>query len=154
MDFPLLSEELEFLRIFWAINHIFQKESKQLNSLQKIASSQRLALQMLARFPGITAKQLANLLYVHPSTLTTIISKLEKKKLIYSFKDPKDARRSLLSLSVEGRKFEKTIEDRIRISLKNFLKKQDSKSLAKTKKILLDFLSCAEEAIKRSKSNS
>ena len=151
MDLPILSEELEFLRIFWAIDHIFQKESKQLITSQKITSSQRVVIQMLARFPGLPAKQLANLLYVHPSTLTGGIYKLEKRKLVCSLKDPKDSRRSLLSLSSAGRKLEKTLEDRIGANLKNFLKKQNKKSLVETKKILLGFLCYAEEAISQSK---
>jgi DNA-binding MarR family transcriptional regulator len=103
-----LGEPLEFLRLLWAVAHALHSTSKRLEVTMGITGPQRLALQMVGRFPQITAGQLAQLLHVDPSTLTGIVQRLVRRGLIQRRPDAHDGRRTLLGLTAEGRRFETT----------------------------------------------
>ncbi|MBL8949552.1 MAG: MarR family transcriptional regulator [Myxococcaceae bacterium] len=68
-----------------------------------ITGPQRFTLRLIGRFPGITAGQLADALNVHASTMTGIVKRLMKRKLVVRRADPLDRRRSALALTGEGR---------------------------------------------------
>jgi DNA-binding MarR family transcriptional regulator len=51
----------------------------------------------------LSATQLANLLHIHPSTLTGVLRRLERQGLIRRRPDPRDRRRSLFGLTDGGR---------------------------------------------------
>ena len=82
-----------------------------------VTGPQRLVVRIVGRFPGITAGQLAELLHVHPSTLTGVLKRLEAKKLIERRKDSRDRRRSFLGLTAAGIAIDQarsgTIEDAV-----------------------------------------
>jgi DNA-binding MarR family transcriptional regulator len=101
-----LGEPLEFLRLLWAVAHALHSTSKRLEVTMGITGPQRLALQMVGRFPQITAGQLAQLLHVDPSTLTGIVQRLVRRGLVQRRPDARDGRRTLLGLTTEGRRFE------------------------------------------------
>jgi DNA-binding MarR family transcriptional regulator len=101
-----LGEPLEFLRLLWAVSHALHSTSKRLEVTMGITGPQRLALQMIGRFPQITAGQLAHLLHVDPSTLTGIVQRLVRRGLIQRRPDAQDGRRTLLALTAEGRRFD------------------------------------------------
>src|SRR3954469_24875758 len=101
-----LGEPLEFLRLLWAVSHALHSTSKRLEVTMGITGPQRLALQMVGRFPQITAGQLAQLLHVDPSTLTGIVQRLVRRGLIQRRPDAHDGRRTLLGLTADGRRFE------------------------------------------------
>ena len=101
-----LGEPLEFLRLLWAVAHALHSTSKRLEATMGITGPQRLALQMIGRFPQITAGQLARLLHVDPSTLTGIVQRLVRRGLIQRRPDAQDGRRTLLGLTAEGRRFD------------------------------------------------
>jgi DNA-binding MarR family transcriptional regulator len=101
-----LGEPLEFLRLLWAVTHALHSTSKRLEATVGVTGPQRLALQMIGRFPQITAGQLARLLHVDPSTLTGIVQRLVRRGLIQRKPDAQDGRRTLLGLTAQGRRFE------------------------------------------------
>jgi DNA-binding MarR family transcriptional regulator len=101
-----LGEPLEFLRLLWGVAHALHSTSKRLEATLGVTGPQRLALQMVGRFPQITAGQLARLLHVDPSTLTGIVQRLVRRGLLLRRPDPQDGRRTLLGLTAEGRRFE------------------------------------------------
>jgi DNA-binding MarR family transcriptional regulator len=103
-----LGEPLEFLRLLWGVAHALHSTSKRLEVTMGITGPQRLALQMVGRFPQITAGQLARLLHVDPSTLTGIVQRLVRRGLVERRPDAHDGRRTLLGLTALGRRFELT----------------------------------------------
>ena len=60
----------------------------------------------MGRFPAISAGQLATILHLHPSTLTGILRRLERRGLLTRRKDPRDGRRAVLGLSAAGRRLD------------------------------------------------
>jgi len=86
-----------------------------------VTGPQRLVIRVVARFPTIPAGQLAEVLHVHPSTLTGILKRLERQGLLSRRVDPRDRRRVLLGLTRKGRRLdiesEGTVEAAVRVAL-------------------------------------
>jgi DNA-binding MarR family transcriptional regulator len=103
---PPLGEVLEFLRLIWAVHHGLEKTSKRMDVELGITGPQGLVLRIVGRFPGIPAGQLARILHLHPSTLTGVLRRLERRGFIERRPDPRDARRASLGLTAQGRQLD------------------------------------------------
>jgi len=101
---PPLGDVLEFLRLIWAVDHGLQATSRRMAVSLGVTGQQRLVIRMIGRFPGISARRLAELLYLHPSTLTGALKLLEHRGLLSRRPDPRDGRRAALGLTEKGRK--------------------------------------------------
>jgi MarR family transcriptional regulator, organic hydroperoxide resistance regulator len=100
---PPLGEVLEFMRLLWAVDHGLQSTSKRMESTLGLTGPQRLVLRLVGRFPGITAGRLAQIMHVHPSTLTGVLKRMEKRGLLERKSDPLDGRKALFALTESGR---------------------------------------------------
>ena len=103
---PELDGPLEFLRLLWAVAHGLESLSKRMTTRLGITGPQRLVVRLVGRFPSITSGQLAQLLHVHPSTLTGVLQRLERRGLLTRQRDGSDRRRALIGLTAEGRRFD------------------------------------------------
>ena len=99
-----LGPVLEFMKQLWAVDHGLQTISKRLESAHGITGPQRLVVRIVGRTPGISAGALAQILRMHPSTLTGILRRLETRGVLTRKSDPNDARRALFALTARGRK--------------------------------------------------
>ncbi|PTL81379.1 MarR family winged helix-turn-helix transcriptional regulator [Vitiosangium sp. GDMCC 1.1324] len=100
---PVLGEVLEFMRLLWAVDHGLQSTSKRMEATLGLTGPQRLVLRLVGRFPGITAGRLAQIMHVHPSTLTGVLKRMEKRGLLERKSDPLDGRKALFALTDAGR---------------------------------------------------
>lgn len=100
---PQLGGTLDFMRLLWAVDHGLQAGSKRMHATVGVTGPQRLAVRIIGRFPGISAGRLAKILQIHPSTLTGVLARLESRRLVTRWPDPKDARRALFGLTASGR---------------------------------------------------
>jgi DNA-binding MarR family transcriptional regulator len=100
---PQLGEVLDFMRLLWAVDHGLQSTSKRMEATLGVTGPQRLVVRLVGRFPGITAGTLAQILHVHPSTLTGVLKRLEKRGLLERKSDPLDGRKALFALTEAGR---------------------------------------------------
>lgn len=98
-----LGRVLEFIRLLWGVDHALQSTSKWMQARLGVTWPQRLSIRMIGCFPGISAGALAELLHIHPSTLTGILQRLTDRRLIRRAADPRDARRAFLWLTPRGR---------------------------------------------------
>jgi trehalose 6-phosphate phosphatase len=119
---PALGETLEFMPLLWAIDHGLQRRSQRMAATLGLTGPQRLVVRMLGRYPGISAGQLAQVLHLHPSTLTGILRRLERRGWLTRRRHPRDGRRAVLGLSEAGRRIDVeasgTIEARMRSALR------------------------------------
>src|SRR5262245_47820556 len=99
-----LGPVLEFMRLLWAVDHGLQSTSKKMRAALGITAPQRLVVRIVARHPGIAAGDLAALMHVHPSTLTGVLARLERRRLLARERDPADGRRARLRLTPSGRR--------------------------------------------------
>src|ERR1051325_8901008 len=101
-----LGAVLDFMRLLWAVDHSLQSASKRMEAAYGITGPQRLVVRIVGRFPGIAAGRVAEILHVHPSTLTGILKRLEQRQILQRRPDPRDARRALFALTPKGKKLD------------------------------------------------
>ena len=117
-----LGDVLEFMRLIWGISHGLQSTSKRMEAALGVTGPQRLVIRIVGRWPGISAGDLARTLRLHPSTLTGILQRLDKRRLVTRTRDNRDTRLVRLTLTPEGKKLDRlnagTVESAVRRSLR------------------------------------
>jgi hypothetical protein len=63
-------DAIDLLRRIWAVDHAPQRWSKSMAATPGITGPQRLVIRIIGRFPSIHPRQLADMLYLHPRSLT------------------------------------------------------------------------------------
>jgi DNA-binding MarR family transcriptional regulator len=113
-----LGAVLDFMRLLWGVDHGLQSASKRMEASLGVTGPQRLVVRIVGRYPGIAAGRLAEILHVHPSTLTGILKRLESRGVIERKSDPRDGRRALFGLTAKGRRVDTlktgTVEQAVR----------------------------------------
>jgi DNA-binding MarR family transcriptional regulator len=99
-----LPDVLDFMQVLWRVVHGLDRASKRLAAETGITGPQRLVLRILGLRPGISASELAAVLHVHPSTITGVLRRLERQKLIARHSHADDRRRAVLVLTAVGRR--------------------------------------------------
>ena len=102
-----------------------------------VTGPQRLALRIVGRFPGISAGQLAGILHLHPSTLTGILRRLERRGLLTRHRDPRDGRRVALGLSAAGRRLDVEASGTIESVMKGVLATLPRQDALATRRVLM-----------------
>lgn len=119
-----LGKVLGFMRLMWAVDGGLQSASKRMARRFGVTGPQRLAIRILGRTPGLSASRLADVLHMHPSTLTGILQRLEKRGLVQREADRADSRRTRLFLTARGGRLDVpasgTAEEAIRRALSRF----------------------------------
>ncbi|WP_441286373.1 MarR family winged helix-turn-helix transcriptional regulator [Sorangium sp. KYC3313] len=120
---PRLGEVLDFMKLLWAVDHGLQSTSKRMEAKMGVTGPQRLVIRIVGRYPGISAGRLAEIMQLHPSTLTGVLKRLQERGIIERRVDPNDGRRALLGLTARGRELDSlrtgTVEAAVRQALKS-----------------------------------
>jgi DNA-binding MarR family transcriptional regulator len=103
-----LGTALDFLRLLWAIDHGLQRRSKRMEVELGVTGMQRIIIRLIGRYPEIAAGRLAELVHVHPSTLTGVLRRLVERGYVNRERDPTDARRSRFVLLPPGEQIDST----------------------------------------------
>ncbi len=103
-----LGGTLDFMRLLWAVDHGLQRRSKRMESEIGVTGMQRTVIRLIGRFPDVAAGRLAELLHVHPSTLTGVLKRLGDRAFIERERDPADARRARFRLTRQGDRIDAT----------------------------------------------
>jgi DNA-binding MarR family transcriptional regulator len=103
-----LGEPLYFLQKVWALAHVLETASRGMQRRLGVTGAQRFVIRIVGQHPQVSAGELADLLHVHPSTVTSLLEKLERRRIISRLGDPEDGRRSLFTLTAHGRTLNRT----------------------------------------------
>jgi DNA-binding MarR family transcriptional regulator len=122
VDSPVpLGRVLSFMRLLWAVDHGLTQVSRRMQRTLGVTGPQRLVVRLVGQSPGVSAGALAEALYLHPSTLTGVLKRLQDRGLIERTTDPADGRRSRLCLTARGKEVDGlsagTVEARIRTAM-------------------------------------
>ncbi len=113
---------LSFLQLLWAIAHGLESISKRMRATVGVTGPQRLVVRLIGRYGKATPGDLAEVLHVHPSSLTGVLRRLEKAQLIKRATDPTDGRRAILTLTARGQALNDqasgTVESSVRRTLR------------------------------------
>ncbi len=135
-ELPALGEVLDFMRLLWAVDHGLQSRSKRMAAEIGLTGPQRLVLRITGRFPGISAGHLAAIMHIHPSTLTGVLSRLQRRGLIDRQPHPKDARRAALGLTERGRRLDVEAPGTIESAVSELLATQPPERIRSTQELL------------------
>ena len=124
-----LGPVLEFMRALWALDHALQSASKRMETRLGVTAPQRLVVRIVGRFPGISAGEVAEILHVHPSTLTGVLKRLEARGIVTRRADPRDARRALLALTARGRELDRLRSGTVEAVVRGVLQRLPSRSV-------------------------
>ncbi len=103
-----LGSALDFMRLLWAVDHGLQRRSKRMVRDLGVTGMQRIVIRLVGRYPEIAAGRLAELLHVHPSTLTGVLKRLGERGFLSREHDPADRRRSRFVLLAQGHAVDST----------------------------------------------
>lgn len=87
---------------------------------------------------GLTAKQLAERLYLDSSTITGILDRMEAKGLIKRSHDPRDRRALRIMVTTAGQELEKPVDNAIINANKKALRNLNKKEAEVLKKLLIN----------------
>lgn len=134
---PPLSPALDFLRALWALDHAFQSASKRMETTLGVTSPQRLVVRIVGQRPRLSAGEVAEILHLHPSTLTGILKRLERRGLIERRADPRDGRRALLVLTPRGRTVDALRTGTVEAAVRRVLRTQPAKAIRSARDVVL-----------------
>jgi len=100
-------------RLFRAIHEY----SKAIQKRTGLSGPQVWALTLLEARPGLSARELAARMFVHPSTVTGIVSRLVRKGAITRTVNSKDRRGVRLSVTLSGRRILRTTPPPVQVGL-------------------------------------
>ena len=131
-----VGDAIDFLRLIWAVDHALQRRSKSMAAALGITGPQRLVIRIVGRFPSIHARQLSAILHLHPSSLTAVLKRLERRGLIRRWRDAKDRRRWLLGLTRKGQALNRETPGTIEAAVQRMLKTTTRHHLDVTRAVL------------------
>lgn len=97
-----LGTEFQFLRALWELDHALESASRRMKATFGVTGRERLFIRILGQRPGITPGEVAQVLHVHPSSVTALLKRLERRRLVVRRSAAADARSYRLELTRAG----------------------------------------------------
>ena len=111
-------ETLRFVQRLWDVVYALEVRSKRMARMLGVTSPQRMVIRIIGQTPNLMASDIAVTLGIHPSTLTGILQRLQRQKLIVRRSDREDRRRVRFTLTSEGERIDRarrgTVEAAVR----------------------------------------
>lgn len=131
-----LGKVLQFLQTLWGVEHELKSTSKQMTISLGVTGPQRLVIRIIGKFPGIGASSIAEVLHIHPSTLTGILTRLEEATLIQRTIDKEDRRRLHFRLTRRGDQINATTAGTIEAAVQRAITHFSEEQLTQTQEVL------------------
>jgi DNA-binding MarR family transcriptional regulator len=130
------NDTLRFMRVLWGLVHGLDVRSKWMERNLGVTGPQRLVVRMVGRTPGIAASEIAANLDLHPSTLTGILSRLEKRAYLTRDVDPSDRRRARFRLTRRGQRIDRERKGTVEAVVRRVLARADNNAVEHTQALL------------------
>ena len=131
-----LGAALDFMRLLWATDHGLQRRSKRMEVELGVTGMQRVVIRLIGRFPSVTAGRLAELLHVHPSTLTGVLKRVVERGFVHRERDAADARIAHFTLTNEGGKIDGTQAGTIEAAVRRALSRLEPDQIETARVVL------------------
>jgi DNA-binding MarR family transcriptional regulator len=132
-----LDPVLDFMRLLWSIEHGLQSTSKRMLTSLGVTGPQRLVLRVAAKAPGISAGEVANIVRLHPSTLTGVIQRLVDKGLLVRGRDPVDTRRVRLRAAPRAKRLLRRPHGTVESAVETALRRLPAAHVRHARRVLL-----------------
>lgn len=144
-----LGETLSFMQLLWAVTHGLESASKRMHAQLGVTGPQRLVLRIVGHQGRISAGALAEVLHIHPSSLTGMLQRLEHAELIRRESDPFDRRRALIELTRRGMRLNQEQKGTIEANIASALSKLPRDKLVGAKAVLKALASALEAEVSK-----
>ncbi len=124
------------MQLLWAVAHGLESSSKRMHAELGVTGPQRLVLRIVGHYGRIAAGQLAEVLHIHPSSLTGMLKRLEEAELLRRESDPFDRRRAVLALTKRGLRLNDRREGTIEAIVAGVLAKMSKERVTSAKAVL------------------
>ncbi|MBX3206509.1 MAG: MarR family transcriptional regulator [Labilithrix sp.] len=131
-----LGVALDFLRLLWAVDHGLQRRSKRMEVELGVTGMQRIVIRLIGRYPEIAAGRLAELVHVHPSTLTGVLRRLVDRGFVQRDRDAEDARRSKFLLLPPGETIDATQAGTVEAAVRRALARMPPETIDAARTVL------------------
>lgn len=130
---------MSFLQLLWAVTHGMESISKRMRKTVGVTGPQRLVLRLIGRAGRVAPGELAEILHVHPSSLTGVLHRLERAGLVRRTPDPSDGRRVILALTARGQTLNDQDRGTVESAVKRTLRRAPAAHAAATREVLKAF---------------
>lgn len=120
----------------WSLTHALEVRSKRMARMLGVTGPQRLVIRMIGQRPGVSARDVAQTLGIHPSTLTGILARLEAQGLIRREIDANDRRRSQFELTAAGKRIDRERKGTVEAAVRRALTRAQPSVIANTTELL------------------
>jgi MarR family transcriptional regulator, organic hydroperoxide resistance regulator len=141
-----LPDVLQFMQLLWAVVHGLERTSKRMTGEIGVTGPQRLVLRVVGLFPGLSAGDLATVLHVHPSTLSGVLQRLVRQRLLARADDPRDRRRAVLRLTKRGVRANAVHQGTVEAAIAQALEGSSEPDRAATRRVLERLARCLKPA--------
>lgn len=124
------------MQLLWAVTHGLESTSKRMLSTVGVTGPQRLVLRLIGQYERLSPGDLADILHVHPSSLTGMLRRLERSGFIKRRRDPNDGRRAFLTLTAPGRALSDSQVGTVESKVRNTLRKVSPAKAAAARDVL------------------
>lgn len=131
-----MGDALVFMQVLWAVAHGLESASKRMHARLGVTGPQRLVVRIIGHHGRISAGELAEVMRIHPSSLTGMLQRLEQAELVRRESDPFDRRRALLQLTRKGMRLNDHRDGTIEAVVDEALSQLSKERVSTTKAVL------------------
>lgn len=132
----LQGETLGFMQRLWALAHALEVRSKRMARTIGVTGPQRLVIRLVGQKPDSSATELAQTLGIHPSTLTGILARLQRDKLIERKTSADDRRRAAFRLTAAGQAIDRERKGTVEAAVRTVIGRLDPEVVAHAEEVL------------------
>lgn len=126
------------MQVLWSVDHALNVRSRRMIRRLGITGPQRLVIRLLGRAPGARPGYLAELLRVHPGTVSGILRRLQSRGLIVRASDPHDGRKTQLHLTRKGAALDAPDEDTVESAVGRVLRRMPKRHEEIARRVLVE----------------
>jgi MarR family transcriptional regulator, organic hydroperoxide resistance regulator len=128
--------EFQFLRALWEIDHALESASRNMKKTFGVTGRERLFIRIVGQRPGITPGEVAGMMHVHPSSVTAVLKRLERRRFVSRRAHAADARSYRLELTPTGERINAMKAGTIEAGVRQALARLSSSEVAAATDIL------------------
>ena len=129
-------ETLQFMQRMWELVHALAVRSKRMGKELGVTGPQRLVIRVVGQSPDASASEISDILGLHPSTLTGVLSRLEAQQLIQRRPDEVDRRRVRFRLTVGGRRIDRERKGTVEAAVRRAMGRAAPEMITQTEALL------------------
>ena len=120
----------------WELVHALAVSSKRMGRTLGVTGPQRLVIRVVGQSPDATAREIADILGLHPSTLTGVLVRLENQRMIQRRVDGADRRRVRFRLTPEGRRIDRERKGTVEAAVRRAMARAEPAMIEATEALL------------------